>query len=121
MLISGCCSEEATQFAAVFRRQLSVLTIDTFDRRRQRAPVPRTLRIQYPVVMYHAMNRGERREDICLDNDDRKRFLCTSGEAGQKTGWQVHGVLPAGQAFSSGDRDAPSSRRERLGDWAVFR
>jgi len=35
------------------------------------------------------MNRGDRREDIFQDDEDRKRFLTTLGEACQKTEWQV--------------------------------
>jgi len=36
------------------------------------------------------MNRGDRREDIFRDDEDRQRFLSTLGEACQKTRWQVH-------------------------------
>jgi hypothetical protein len=36
------------------------------------------------------MNRGDRREAIFADDDDRHRFLKTLGEACEKTGWQVH-------------------------------
>jgi putative transposase len=36
------------------------------------------------------MNRRDRREVIFDDDDDRKRFLATLGEACQKTEWQVH-------------------------------
>src|SRR2546422_11128794 len=36
------------------------------------------------------MNRGDRREDIFQDGEDRKRFLSTLGEAGKKTEWEVH-------------------------------
>jgi putative transposase len=50
----------------------------------------RKLRIQYPGAIYHVMNRGDRREPIFADDNDRKRFLETLGEACQKTGWQVH-------------------------------
>ena len=35
------------------------------------------------------MNRGDRREDIVLDDADRQLFLQTLGEACAKTGWQV--------------------------------
>ena len=52
--------------------------------------MPRKLRLQYPGAMYHVMKRGDRREDIFRDDDDRKRFLSTLGEACQKTQWQVH-------------------------------
>ena len=52
--------------------------------------MPRKLRIQYPGAIYHVMNRGDRREDIFLDDADRQLFHSTVGEACQKTGWQVH-------------------------------
>jgi REP element-mobilizing transposase RayT len=40
--------------------------------------------------MYHVMSRGDRREDIFLNDVDRHDFLKTLAEASQKTGWQVH-------------------------------
>ena len=36
------------------------------------------------------MNRGDQREDIFRDDEDRQRFLFTLGEACVKTEWQVH-------------------------------
>ena len=39
--------------------------------------------------MYHGMNRGDQREDIFRDDEDRQRFLSTLGEACGKTEWQV--------------------------------
>jgi putative transposase len=36
------------------------------------------------------MNRGDRREAIFKDDNDRRRFLQTLGQACEKTGWQVH-------------------------------
>jgi REP element-mobilizing transposase RayT len=52
--------------------------------------VPRKLRIEYEGGIYHVMNRGDRQEEIFLDDDDRKLFLKTLGEACAKTDWQVH-------------------------------
>ena len=52
--------------------------------------MPRKLRIQYPGAMYHVLNRGDQRENIFKDDDDRKRFLGTLEEACAKTEWQVH-------------------------------
>jgi REP element-mobilizing transposase RayT len=52
--------------------------------------VPRQLRIQYPGAIYHAINRGDRREDIFRDDHDRRSFLDTLAEACQKTRWQIH-------------------------------
>jgi REP element-mobilizing transposase RayT len=40
--------------------------------------------------MYHVMSRGDRREDIFLNDVDRQDFIKTLAEACQKTGWQVH-------------------------------
>jgi putative transposase len=50
----------------------------------------RKLRLQYAGAIYHVMNRGDRREAIFEDDQDRQRFLETLAEACQKTGWQVH-------------------------------
>ena len=50
----------------------------------------RKLRIEYSGAMYHVMNRGDQREDIFRDDQDRQRFLGTLGEACGKTEWQVH-------------------------------
>ena len=36
------------------------------------------------------MNRGDQREAIFLEDEDRQKFLGTLGEACQKTEWQVH-------------------------------
>ncbi len=52
--------------------------------------MPRQLRIQYPGAMYHVMSRGNRRQDIYLDDVDRHDFLKTLAEACQKADWQVH-------------------------------
>lgn len=49
----------------------------------------RKLRIQYPGAIYHVMNRGDRREAIFEDDQDRRSFLATLAEACDKTGWQV--------------------------------
>jgi REP element-mobilizing transposase RayT len=48
--------------------------------------------VEYPGAVYHVMNRGDRREEIFRDDDDRRRFLRTLGEACRKTGWQVHAL-----------------------------
>ena len=52
--------------------------------------MPRQVRIQYPGAIYHVMSRGNRRQDIYLDDVDRQDFLKTLAEACQKTGWQIH-------------------------------
>jgi putative transposase len=52
--------------------------------------MPRKMRVEYPGAIYHVMSRGDRREDIFLDDVDRQDFLKTLAEACQKTGFQVH-------------------------------
>jgi REP element-mobilizing transposase RayT len=52
--------------------------------------MPRPLRIEYAGARYHLMSRGDRREDIFLDEADRERFLEMLGKACAKTGWEVH-------------------------------
>ncbi len=78
--------------------------------------MPRNLRFEFPVPSIirlrsvscgaaSVMSRGDRREDIFLDDVDRQDFIKTLAEACQKTGWQVHyiGIKSAG------------SERERIG------
>ena len=52
----------------------------------------RKLRVEYPGAIYHVMNRGDRRESIFHDDQDRQRFLDALEEACAKTGWQVHAL-----------------------------
>jgi len=51
--------------------------------------MPRKIRMEYPGAIYHVLSRGDRREDIFLDDVDHQDFLKTLAEACQKTGWQV--------------------------------
>lgn len=62
----------------------------TLGARWQGLVMSRKLRIEYPGAMYHVMNRGDQREDIFRDDEDRQRFLATLGEACGKTEWQAH-------------------------------
>src|SRR4030095_7074028 len=50
----------------------------------------RSIRIEYPVGFYHVMARGNRRDAIFLDEDDRRYFLKAVSEACGMTGWKVH-------------------------------
>jgi len=54
--------------------------------------VARKLRVEYPGAIYPVMNRGDRREEIFRDDEDRQWFLTTLGEACAKTGWQMHAL-----------------------------
>lgn len=61
--------------------------------------MPRKLRLQYPGAIYHLMNRGDQREDIFKDDEDRLGFLLALEEACLKTGWQVHAYCLMGNHF----------------------
>ncbi len=39
---------------------------------------------------YHLLSRGDRREDIVFDDEDRKHFVETLGEAATRANLQVH-------------------------------
>src|SRR5436309_413550 len=54
------------------------------------ALMPRPLRIEYEGALYHATSRGDRREAIFLDDQDKSQFLRTFEQACLKAGWQVH-------------------------------
>ena len=60
----------------------------------------RKLRIQYPGAIYHVLNRGDRREDIFADDQDRKCFQDALAQACAKTGWQVHAYCLMGNQFT---------------------
>ncbi len=54
--------------------------------------MPRHLRVEFPGAIYHVLNRGDRREPIFKDDQDRRCFISTLGESCGKTEWQVHAV-----------------------------
>ena len=61
--------------------------------------MPRSIRIEYPGAFYHVMARGNRREPIYGDDDDRRFFLKTMGEACERTGWKVHAWVLMGNHY----------------------
>ena len=50
----------------------------------------RSVRIEYAGAFYHVMARGNCRQAIFRDEEDRGRFVQTLGEACAMTGWRVH-------------------------------
>ena len=50
----------------------------------------RPLRIEYPGALYHITSRGDRREAIYLDDEDRRRFLELLGEVCHRFRWRIH-------------------------------
>jgi putative transposase len=53
------------------------------------ADMARSIRIEFEGAVYHVMARGNRREPIFLDEEDRRIFLKTLGEACAMTGWRI--------------------------------
>ncbi len=49
--------------------------------------MPRRLRIQYEQAIYHVMARGNARQEIVHDDDDRRRLLDDLARAVQSAGW----------------------------------
>ena len=52
--------------------------------------MPRQIRIEFPGALYHVMARGDRREAIVRDEEDRRTFVRTLGEGCERAGFRVH-------------------------------
>ena len=50
----------------------------------------RPLRLDFPGALHHVTSRGDRREDIYLNNDDRRDWLDGLGNTCQRFNWVVH-------------------------------
>ena len=50
----------------------------------------RPLRIEFTGALYHVTSRGNGREDIYLDEEDRKLFMNVLGECGELFNWLIH-------------------------------
>ena len=50
----------------------------------------RPLRIEYPGAIYHVTSRGDRREDIYLDDEDRWQWLEIFGVVCERFNWRCH-------------------------------
>ena len=61
--------------------------------------MPRQVRIEYEGACYHVMCRGDRREAIFQDEQDRERFLRTLGEAAERSGWRIHAYVLMGNHY----------------------
>ncbi len=61
--------------------------------------MPRKVRIEYPGATYHVMCRGNRREAIYADDDDRRMHLATLAETVSKTGWRIHAYVLMGNHY----------------------
>lgn len=52
--------------------------------------MPRQVRIEYSDAIYHVMARGNRRERIVVDDEDRERFEDALEEVVEKMGWRLY-------------------------------
>ena len=50
----------------------------------------RPLRLELAGGLYHVTSRGDRREDIYRDDEDREMWLAVLGEVCQRFNWRVH-------------------------------
>ncbi len=50
----------------------------------------RPLRLEFAGALYHVTSRGDRREDIYRDDDDRRAWLSVLGTVGRRFNWVVH-------------------------------
>jgi hypothetical protein len=80
----------------------------------------RKLRVEYPGAIYHVMNRGDGREAIFKDDQDRQCFLNPLGETCGKTGWQVQAfcLMPNHFHLVAGRGCAPATQ-ERSAETAL--
>jgi len=70
--------------------------------------VPRKVRVEYEGAIYHVMNRGDRREDVFLVDEDRELFLQTLGPAcARKQRCHGAGLPPVCRWAISARRPAP--------------
>ena len=59
----------------------------------------RPLRIEYAGAVCHVMARGNQGQPIFRDDEDRRGFLATLGEACGKTGWRIHAYVLMGNHY----------------------
>ena len=63
----------------------------------------RPLRLEFAGGLYHVTSRGDRQEDIYLDDADRDEFLEVLAEVIQRFNWTVHAYCLSGWQKASPD------------------
>ena len=53
----------------------------------------RPIRIEFPNALYHVTSRGDRREAIFEDDDDRRAFLQTLGQVVRQFNWLCYACV----------------------------
>lgn len=61
--------------------------------------MPRKPRVEFAGALYPVMCRGDRREAIFLDDEDRLRVLDTMAEVRERSGWLVHAYVLMGNHY----------------------
>jgi REP element-mobilizing transposase RayT len=61
--------------------------------------MPRRLRLQYPGAIYHLMARGNGRQDIVRDDDDRRRLLESLARAVARCSWTISAFVVLSNHF----------------------
>lgn len=56
-------------------------------------------RIEFEDAAYHVMSRGNRGANIFVDDDDRRLWLDTLGEACRRMAWEVHAYVLMGNHY----------------------
>lgn len=51
----------------------------------------RPLRMEFPNAVYHVVSRGNRKEPVFLDDNDREHFLRILGDTTERYHWTCHG------------------------------
>jgi hypothetical protein len=76
------------------------------------------LRIEYSGALYHVMARGNQGAVIFADDQDRRGFLATLGEACGKTGERVHAyvLFPNGLVAAGADDGIATLGGRGIGD-----
>jgi putative transposase len=59
----------------------------------------RPLRIEFPGALYHVTSRGDRREPIFDDDEDREMFLAVLGEVVDRFNWRCHAYCLMGNHY----------------------
>ena len=73
------------------------------------------MRVEYPGAIYHVMDRGDRREDIFVNDVHRQDLLKTLAEACQKAGWQAQEKLrPLRRGWCLGSEQFRQELLERM-------
>src|SRR5688572_16713007 len=61
--------------------------------------MPRRARMEFEGAIYHVLDRGDRREAIFGDDQDREMFLASLGQACGRTGWRIHAFVLMGNHY----------------------